>query len=91
MTTALFLVNPSVQTIEDPSRLVEVTLLINPVSAVETALGRDILHTGWIYEHSRAADYLTSYPPPIVSAGIFLTIGLIAHALAVIRLRRAYR
>jgi hypothetical protein len=88
---ALFLVNPCVHTLEDPSRLIEGALVINPVSAVGTALGRDILRAPWVYAHTDAADYLFAYPAPMASAGIFTTVGLIAQTLAAIRLRRAYR
>lgn len=86
-----FLINRRIQTMEDPTQLIERTLVINPVSAVEAALGRDILHARWVYEHTGAADYLMTYPPPATSAGIFLTVALIAHALSVLRLRLAYR
>lgn len=91
LVAAPFLVNSRVQAMEDPSRLLAILLLLNPVFAVESALGRDILHAPWVYARTTAADYLVDTPPPPASAGVFLIIGLAAFALAAWRLRAAFR
>jgi hypothetical protein len=89
--TALFLCNPQIQRMNDPTRLIEGTLLLNPVAAVATAYQWDILRTPWLYDHTDAPEYPFLYPPTLASAGIFMLTGLGALGLAALRLRRAYR
>lgn len=89
--TALFLANPFIRGSDDPRRLIETTLLINPVSAVSSALQSDILRTPYIYERTAAPEYLFTYPDPIRSSCLFLAVGIIALTLSSTRLRRAYR
>lgn len=89
--TALFLANPQIRRMNEPQRLIETTLLINPVSAVATALNSDILRTPYLYDRTVAPEYLFAYPDPIKSSCFFLLVGIIALTFSAVRLRRAYR
>jgi hypothetical protein len=88
---ALLLCNPQIRRMNDPTRLIEGTLLFNPVVAVATALDLDVLRTNWLYDHTDAPEYPFVYPPPLASASLFALIGLGALGLSALRLRRAYR
>jgi hypothetical protein len=89
--TALFLAEPLIRRQNDPQRLIETTLILNPVVAVTTALESDILRTPYLYERTSAPEYLFTYPAPLASSALFLTLGLVALVFAALRLRRAYR
>jgi hypothetical protein len=89
--TGLFLVEAQLKRMTKPALLIETTLLINPVAAVSTAFGMDILRTNWVYDHTSAPEYLFAYPNPLLSASVFVCIAIALLMLAAIRLRRAYR
>jgi hypothetical protein len=86
---APFVLNARVLTMDDPARLIQGYLLVNPVAAVEAALHRDILRAGWVYDHVAAADYAFDPPAPLATAGIYFLVAVLAHALATVRLRKA--
>jgi hypothetical protein len=88
---SLFLVEPLLKRMTKPALLIETTLLINPVAAVSTAFGMDILRTNWIYDHTSAPEYLFAYPNPLLSALVFVCMTIAVLMLAAVRLRRAYR
>ncbi|HLV78775.1 MAG TPA: hypothetical protein VKT32_00800, partial [Chthonomonadaceae bacterium] len=46
--TALLLANPLITRLDEPKRLIEASLLINPVSATTTTFNLDILRTHWL-------------------------------------------
>jgi hypothetical protein len=89
--TTLFLANPLLLRLQDPTRLIAGTLLLNPASAVTTAFDMDVLRTNWLYDRTDAPQYPFVYPPPLASAGLFALLGGGALGLSAMRLRRAYR
>ncbi len=89
--TAIFLSEPQIRRRDDPTRLIEGALLLNPVAAVATALDLDVLRTNWLYDHTSAPEYPFTYPAPLASAGLFAAIGAAALGGAAFRLRRSYR
>lgn len=89
--TGILLVNRQIQRMDDPTRLIEGTLVINPVTAVATAFDLDLLRTELLYAHTDAHDFPFVYPAPLASAGLFALLGLAAQGLSTFRLRRAYR
>ena len=90
-TTAVLLANPLIVRQNEPGRLIEASLLINPVSATTIAFKLDILRTHWLYGHSDAHDYPFNYPAPLATAGLYSLVTLGALALSAVRLRHAYR
>jgi hypothetical protein len=89
--TGLFLANPQIRRMDDPTRLIAGALLVNPIAAVATACDLDLLRIPWLYSHTEAHDYPFAYPAPLASAGLFASVGLAAQGLSALRLRRAYR
>lgn len=89
--TAILLANPQIRKMDDPTLLIERTLLINPASAVATSLQLDILRTHWLYPRTDAHDFPYAYPSPLASATLFVSVGLLAQWLSGYRLRRAFR
>jgi hypothetical protein len=85
------LVNSRVQVMDDPSGVLQLLLLVNPVFAVESAMGRNILRAPWVYAHTSAADYLLDFPSPLTTAGLFFCVGLAAYAVSAWKLRAAFR
>lgn len=82
------LIQPFLHMWDDPSSLIAALLIINPVWAVDNALGRDILHSPWIYAHTSAADYNLPYLPVAATAALYLAVGVAALWLSSVRLRR---
>jgi hypothetical protein len=89
--SALFLLNSTIRSLEDPTRLIYAALLINPAGAATTALQADILRVPGIYERTNAHDYPFLYPPAGMSCLVFAGIAASALAASSLRLRRAYR
>ena len=87
----ILLLNPLLQRMDKPVRLIESALLLNPLSAVSNTLNLDILRTEWIYTRTVAPEFPFLYPSVVASFSVFVLIGLGALALSAIRLRRAYR
>ena len=87
----ILLLNPLLQRMDKPVRLIEGALLLNPLSAVSTVLNLDILRTEWVYTRTVAPEFPFLYPSAVASFAVFFLIGLGALALSAIRLRRAYR
>lgn len=85
--------NPLIVRMQKPGWLIELLLLINPVSAAVTAFGPDfdILRDPWLYDRTNAHDYQFAYPPAWATVSVFLLIGSVCLCLAASRLRRAYR
>jgi hypothetical protein len=89
-TTALLLANPLIRHMDDPVRLIESALVINPVVAATTTLQLDLLRTPWLYARTDAPDYEFAYPSPWATVGLFCAIGLVAQAATARRLRHAF-
>jgi hypothetical protein len=89
--TAILLIDPQVRRMDDPVRLIEGALLINPVAAVATPLKLDLLRTQWLYGHTTAPEFEFAYPPPLASATLFAAIAGAALVMTAWRLRAAYR
>ncbi len=87
----LFLFDPVVRQMENPTGIIDGLLLVNPATAATTALGMDVLRLPWIYERTIAPEYPFQYPSPLVSSALFASEALAALALASVILRRAYR
>lgn len=89
--SALFVVNPLVRRMDNPTTLISGALLINPSIAASAAYGMDALRIPWLYERTEAPEYPFSYPPPLASCAVFAGSALVALTISSMRLRRAYR
>lgn len=89
--SALFLLNPIVRRMNDPTRLIYALLLINPATASTAAVNMDALRLPWLYERTDAPEYRFEYPSPTLTAAIYLGAAVGAMQVAASRLRRAYR
>lgn len=89
--TGLFAADRWLDRLKDPTGWIDAFLLANPISAVTTALGMDVLRTNWLYDRTVATQSLYAYPSPFASTAVFAALGSISLALAALRLRRAYR
>jgi len=87
----LFLCNPVIGRMENPTGLIYGLLVINPATASAAALRMDVLRVPWLYDRTVAHDFPFSYPPPLASCALFTGIAMAALALSAVRLRRAYR
>jgi len=87
----LFLANPLIRKLENPTPLIYGLLLANPATAGATALHADVLRYRWIYERTDAPEYPFSYPPPWATCALFAGGAAGALCLSSVRLRRAYR
>jgi len=87
----LFLVNPLVRRMDNPTALIDSMLLVNPATAATTALQMDVLRLPWLYERTDAPEYPFAYPPPAASCALFACCAGVALTLASVRHRRAYR
>ncbi len=87
----LFLVNPKVKAMDDPTALIERALLVNPVVATGSAFKLDLLRTPLVYDRTDAPEYPFRYPVPLASAGLFGGVGMAAVLLSAARLRRMYQ
>ncbi len=87
----LFLVEPLIKKMSAPRFLIELTLLVNPIAAVSTLKGMDILRTNWVYDQTSAPEYLFYYPAPLWSGVVFVSVAVLVLHLAAYRLRVAYR
>jgi hypothetical protein len=86
---AVLLADPQIRRMNDPARMIETTLLINPVAGATTALQLDLLRTRWLYERSAAPEYEFAYPAPQATTSLFFGLGLIAQGGTAMRLKRA--
>ncbi len=89
--SGLFLVEPIIKKMPTPRLLIESTLLVNPIVAVSTLKGMDILRTDWVYDHTSAPETLFYYPSPLWSAVLLAVVAELALHFAAYRLRVAYR
>ena len=89
--SGLFLAEPIIKKMQTPRLLIEATLLINPIVAVSTLKGMDILRTNWVYDHTSAPETLFYYPAPLWSAILFAVLAEVVLHFAAYRLRVAYR
>lgn len=89
--SAILLTNPQIQRMENPVRLIEGTLLVNPLCAVTTSYKLDLLRTRWLYSRSNASEFAFEYPPPLASAALFLGVALATQGLTALRLQRLYQ
>lgn len=87
----LFTLNGPMRRMQDPTRLIEAALIINPISGVSAALDKDILRVPWIYNRTEAPEYPFYYPVPLATAGVLLGIALCANTTAAVLFRRSYR
>jgi hypothetical protein len=88
-TLAVLLADPQIRRMDDPTRLIEGALLINPAAGAATAVQLDLLRTRWIYDRSAAPEYEFAYPSPLATTGLFCVCGSVALAATAWRLRRA--
>jgi hypothetical protein len=88
-TLTILLADQQIRRMDDPHRLIEAALLINPVAGATTALQLDLLRAPWLYEHSAAPEYEFAYPAPMATAGLFCACGLLALFATALRLRHA--
>lgn len=86
----LFALNGPIRRMNDPTRLIEAALIINPISGVCAALDKDILRVPWIYNRTQAPEYPFYYPVPLATTSVLLTIMLGALTTATLVFRRAY-
>lgn len=89
--TGLFLVNPVVRRLDNPTGLITEMLLVNPSIAATSALRVDILRLPWLYERTDAPEYPFSYPEPLATCAVFGGGAVAMLGMASARLRRAYR
>ncbi len=87
---AIILINPLVQRMTDPVRLIDAALLLNPVAGVASALKWDVLRVTWIYAQTDAHEYPFRYPASWATIGVFLSVGTLGAWLASLIMRRAY-
>jgi hypothetical protein len=78
------LVGPLLPHLARPERLLNGTLVANPVTTVGATLGMDVLRGPRIYDLTRAPEYWYTYPSWVVVSGVYLVIAL----LGVWRLRQ---
>lgn len=72
---AVALLDPLYPSLGKPEPWIYLTLLVNPVTALGSALGADVLRFEWVYSRIRAHDYFYIYPPVWQSALIFAAPG----------------
>ena len=85
----LFMLNELIKKLEDPTRLINFLLLINPATSAASALQHDILRWNGIYERTIAPEYPFSYPLAWQSL-LFFTLGtLLTLVLASWRLKKS--
>jgi hypothetical protein len=78
------LMGPVLPRLARPERLLDATLLVNPVTAVGATLRMDILRSPRVYGLTRAPEYWYVYPPASAVAAVYL----MAAGLGVCQLRR---
>jgi hypothetical protein len=66
------LLSPLLPRLQRPERALQVSLLVNPVTAAGAALGMDVLRSPRVYSLTRAPEYWYSYPPAAGVAAVFL-------------------
>lgn len=88
--SGILLCNDVLRRMEDPTRIINGLLLINPATTAASALNHDILRRNWIYERTIAPQYLFSYPGVWQSVLFFGILAIFALGAASWRLRRAY-
>ena len=79
-----WLVGPLLPHLARPERALDSALILNPVTAVGSALGMDLLRSPRLYDLTHAPEYWYTYPPASAVAALY---GLLA-VLAAHRLRR---
>lgn len=87
----LFIANPAIDRMDNPTALIFGLLLVNPATAAATAIHVDSLRLAWLYERTDAPAYPFRYPSPLGSCALFAGCAVGALALSSVRLRRAYR
>ena len=88
--SGILLCNVGLRRMDDPVRVINALLLINPATTAASALNHDLLRRSWIYERTIAPQYLFSYPVVWQSVFFFGVLALFALGTASWRLRRAY-
>lgn len=88
--TSLFLANPLLNQMQDPTSAIVWLLFFNPIVAVTAPIKFDLLRTKWVYDHTLAPDYPFQYPSWIYQALAFLIITSIAFFIAQKRFTKAY-
>jgi len=89
--TGLFALNPVVRRMEDPTRLIDGLLTVNPAMGPVSAMRADVLRIPWLYVRTDAAEYPFEYPSPLLTMALYGAIAGGAAAASAVRLRRAYR
>lgn len=89
--SGLFLLDPVLRRMDNPTGLIYAALLANPVAASTTSLKTDVLRIRWLYDRTAAHDYPFTYPPPLATCSLFAGLAVAAVGLSAARLRRAYR
>ncbi len=88
--TGILACNDFLRRMEDPTRIINALLLINPATTAASALNHDLLRRSFIYERTVAPQYLFCYPDVWQSVLFFGVLALFALGAASWRLRRAY-
>ncbi|HLI49018.1 MAG TPA: hypothetical protein VKV18_10055 [Chthonomonas sp.] len=90
LTTDLFLFNPILNTMQNPTSSIVMLLFMNPVVAVTTPIKFDLLRTQWVYDHTIAPDYPFQYPRWPYQMLVFLGLTLLLLLIAQKRCAKAY-
>lgn len=75
--TAIVLVEPLLARSGPPEWWIALALVVNPLTAVGTALGLDILRTPWIYSLTSAPEYRFAYPSPWLTLALYTALTLV--------------
>ncbi len=89
--SAIWLINPIVARLNEPGKVIQTALLINPGVTTASAYQVDILREEWLYNHLLAQDYPFYYPPVWVPCTLFLAAACGMMGLSAAALKRAYR
>jgi hypothetical protein len=90
LTIDLFLFNPILNTMQNPTSSIVALLFMNPVVAVTTPIKFDLLRTQWVYDHTIAPDYPFQYPHWPYQMLVFLGLTLLLLLIAQKRCAKAY-
>ncbi|CCW34471.1 hypothetical protein CTKA_00510 [Chthonomonas calidirosea] len=88
--TDLFVFNPVLNTLQNPTDFFVALLFMNPVVAVTTPIKFDLLRTQWVYDHTSAPDYPFQYPSWLHQGLVFFGITLLLLLIAQKRCAKAY-
>lgn len=86
---AVWVIDPFLRQMSDPSGPIYWSLLPNPVTAVGNALNTDVLRFSWVYQRIHAHEYFFLYPPAWQTAGLYTGVGFFFLAWVALRVRRA--